>query len=206
MKRLKLSSKGTLSYWFRDLELSATAKNRLKSNTILAYRRGLFAFNVRRTKSIRTENKIIVHQASNEVLALSKKELLIIGAALYWAEGTKNISSKNYPTARFSNSDPTMVRVFMRYLREILRISDNRIKPGIIVHPNTDPEKARSFWARVTHLSADSFWISVAVSRASKKRRPVHSLPYGTIQLRVNSRQVFFRIRGHISGMIKQLQ
>ena len=194
MRMLNISSKGVLSYWFRDLKLSPASKQLLRRNTELAYKRGLVAFNARRTEAIRAENQEILAEAGSEIPSLSTKDLLLIGAALYWAEGMKSSSSKPYPTVTFSNSDSLMVKVFMRYLREVLQIPDEQIKPGIILYRGIDMEKAKSFWAGVTRLPKETFWVSVAVSRASKKRRPGNSLPYGTIQLRVNSRQPFFRI------------
>lgn len=205
MKTLNISSKGTLSYWFRDLELSTTAKRRLQRTIGLSYQRGLFAFNEKRTKTILAENKSIFLQASKEIPKLSQKELLVVGAALYWAEGVNREAARGYRLPSFTNSDPKMVKIFMRYLRDILQVSDDRVKPGVIIYPNLDREKAKGFWADITNLPESTFWSSVAVSKTSKLRKPSNYLPYGTVHLRVNSRKLFYKIQGHIDGIAKKL-
>lgn len=45
LKILDIPSKGTLSEWFRDIKLSASAKSRLQNNIDIARERGLFRFN-----------------------------------------------------------------------------------------------------------------------------------------------------------------
>ncbi len=89
----------------------------------------------------------------------------------------------------------------MRYLREILCVKDENIKPGIIIHPNVDAGKAKVYWANVIGLPVEMFWVSVAVSRASKHKRPTYALPFGTIHIRVNDRKLFCMIRGYIFGI-----
>lgn len=206
MKILNISSKGTLSSWFHNLELSPTAKRRLQHNIALAYQRGLFAFNAKRTKNIRVENKKILQQSTKEIAQLSKKELLLIGTALYWAEGANRELAQSYQIVSFTNSDPKMVKIFMRYLREVLLVSDSKIKPGVIIYPNLDPESVRRFWARITNLPKQKFWITVSISKASKLKRSAHFLPYGTAHIRVHSRQLFYKIQGHIAGIARQIK
>ena len=57
---------------------------------------------------------------------------------------------------------------------------------------------------KVTKISSERFHITTQVSRASRSKRPIHSLPYGTLDLRVNSRKRFFEVLGLINGLIKQ--
>lgn len=205
MRKLHISSKGTLSYWFRDLTLSTTARKRLQNNINRAYQKGLFAFNKRRTKSIRAENKALLLRSNKEIPTLSLQEIMLVGAALYWGEGVNRELSKGYPLASFTNSDPKMVKVFMRYLREVLQVKDEKITAGVVIYPNLDAQKVRRFWSRITNLDEDKFWISVAVSKVSKKRKPLYYLPNGTVHIRINSRQVFYRIQGHIDGIAHKL-
>ncbi|MEX2055214.1 MAG: hypothetical protein WD972_03450, partial [Candidatus Andersenbacteria bacterium] len=114
MKELNIPSKGTLSNWFYQLELSPKAKKRLQDNIELSHERGLFAFNKKRTKAIKIENKHILAEAAKNIPILTQKELLLIGAALYWAEGVNREPTKGYQTISFTNSDPQMVKVFIR--------------------------------------------------------------------------------------------
>jgi hypothetical protein len=205
MKVLGISSKGTLSYWFRGLQLNDVAKKRLRRITDQTKTKNLVGFNKRRTKAILVENKSIYEKSERSIGRLSKRELLLIGVSLYWGEGVNKALVKGYQLVTFVNSDPQMVIVFMKFLREVLCVEYNKIKPGIIIHPNVDANKAIIYWSRLTGLPKEQFWVSVAVSRASKHKRPSHSLSYGTIHLRVNNRRLFCMIRGYISGIARNI-
>ncbi|MBI2054651.1 MAG: hypothetical protein HYT39_00940 [Candidatus Sungbacteria bacterium] len=198
---LQIPSKGTLSYWFRDLQLSHQAKRRLEKNILLAQKRGLFKYNKERSLAIKVENKNIHERASKEIGALTSRELLLVGAALYWGEGTKNESGKYFPSLALANSDPSLIRFYMKFLKKVLDINREKIRASIHVHPNVDIEKAKQFWASITQLPKDRFYIIRQVSRASKFRRPSRALPYGTATIKVNRRQIFFRVRGYIDGL-----
>ena len=73
MKSLNISSKGTLSYWFRNLKLSPQAKRRLSRRMELAKQRGLLSFNKKRTENIIYENKRLFYEAEKSILKISKK-------------------------------------------------------------------------------------------------------------------------------------
>ena len=68
-------------------------------------------------------DKIKVFQLGvTEVAELNKRELFIAGVALYWAEGFKD------NLMGFSNSDPSMIRFMMRWLREACEIDADRLR------------------------------------------------------------------------------
>lgn len=204
LKQLNISSKGTLAYWFRNLKLSPEAEGRLAYKKELARQRGLFAFNERRTKTIATENKKIFKGGVAAIRNMSRNDLLLIGTALYWGEGSTR-DNKRFPIVSFSNTDPHMVKVFMRYLREALTIPDKDICVSAHIHPNIAAETATEFWAQITGLPLERFAIYRAISSASKLKRPKNFLPYGTVQIRVNHRQPFYKIKGYIQGIINGL-
>src|SRR3989338_3277754 len=89
-KNLNLPSKGTLSYWFRDLELSEKAKAVLLERTRTASKINLLKFNTSRSKRIKSENKSEFKSGRKEIGPLTARELMLVGAALYWGEGTKS--------------------------------------------------------------------------------------------------------------------
>ena len=120
-------------------------------------------------------------------------------------EGYKKAELLNSPYVCFANSDPDMVRLFMRFIREVIQAPENRIRVSIHIYPSIDEKKAINYWAKVTKLPQERFCITYQISRASKRKRPSNSLPYGTLDLRVNSRQNFYQIRGWIDGLIQQI-
>jgi len=195
-------SKGTVSYWLRGIRLTHVARKRLEKNIDNARKKGLFAFNIMRSRAIKRENIMIRQAARQEIKKLSLKDLFLVGVALYWAEGTK---SENIRTSdarlSFANSDPHMIAIFMRFIRENLKISDVRVRAAIHIHPNLGRRSAVQYWSKVTGLPGDHFVIINRTSRASRYRRPLRSLPYGTVHIRINDRKLFFRMNGWIDGL-----
>lgn len=204
IKKLGIKSKGTLSLWFRDLYLSKHSNKLLEKNNKLAHQRGLFIANKNRNLKIKSENDHACMEGEYLIKSISKRELLLVGASLYWGEGSKSEKSTGTPLD-FSNSDPYMVSVYMKFLREILKVSDEKIRAGIHLYPTTSINKARKFWATITNLPIDRFFIVTQISRASKDRRPFNILPHGTIAIKVSSRLQFHKVKGMIRGIINGL-
>lgn len=204
--KLGLKSKGTLSVWFRNVVLSKEAKKKLEKNIQIAVEKGLFSFNDKRTKKIKAENKESYDKGFSSVPKdLNKRDLFLLGIALYWAEGTKAGSDKPSPVFSFSNSDPEMVRVFMRFIREILCIHIKDMSGGIHLYPSTNIPDARNFWSKITDIPNEKFYIITQVSKASKGLKG-NKLPYGTLHIRISRRLVFYRIKGMIDGLISNLK
>lgn len=201
-KELGVSSKGTLSYWFKDLKLSSSEKKRLNKNIKIAQKRGLLKFNKERTKNIKEQNKKIFQDGRNTINKLTEHELLLIGTALYWGEGTKANTSSSPETLAFTNSDSQMIKVFMRFLREIFNIKDEKIRAGIHIYKSINISEAKKFWSRITNLPQDRFYIVQQISRASKGKKSIKLLPFGTVVIKVNNRLLFHKMRGMIDGLI----
>lgn len=197
-------SKGSLSVWFRDLKLPKATQKLLEKKMKIAMEHNLFENNRRRTRTVQAENKKIMESAVGEIGPLSKYELLLIGAALYWGEGWKKMRGNQAPPVSLVNSDPHMIKLFLRFLREIIEVPEEKIKMSIRIHPNISAESTIGFWSRVTDIPQERFRITRQISKASQRKRPSHSLPYGTLDIRVSSRQRFFKIKGWIEGLAQQ--
>ncbi len=72
-----------------------------------------------------------------------------------------------------------------------------------MIYPNINPQEAIDYWQDITKIPKENFRYNIAVSRASQGKRPKHLLPYGTLQIRINGRREFFKIKGLIDGIIK---
>ena len=151
------------------------------------------------------ENKEIINNAISQINSLSKRELLLVGTALYWAEGYKN--KKEIPGnqhIQFVNSDPYMITLFLRFLREILQVPEEKFYVSIRIHPNINEQSTIKFWSKVTNVPKERFHTEHQISRLSRGKRPRNSLPYGTLDIKVCNRQKFQQIKGWIEGLIKQ--
>jgi len=196
--------KSTLSTWFSDLRVSNKAKKILESKKKNGYYK-LLEFNKVRTINIHKENEDIRRNYESRIRKLSNRELMILGAALYWGEGYKNFGQKRniYPYICFGNSDPLMHKVFIAFLERCLKINKDRIKCQVMIYPGINPSEAIQYWQNTTRIPVKNFRTQLAISRSSQGKRPWNLLPYGTLQLRVSQRQDFFKIRGLMDGIIK---
>ena len=178
--------------------------------TVLAihnHRRG-FLFCGKQMKKPQLENGYL--KLANELaeafsrINLSKYELLLIGTALYWAEGYRKQDKNRSPYISFVNSDPGMAKLFLRFVCEIIKVSEARLYVTVRIYQNTNKEDTIRFWSQITDIPKDRFHVTRQISQASKRKRSCNSLPYGTLKLDVWGRQNFFRIKGWIDGLIKQ--
>lgn len=199
-KTLNILSKGTISYWLKGLVLSPAAKKRLAANTQRAHERGFFRFNAERSVRIKKENEEAAARGKKTIGKLSTRELTLIGAALYWGEGTKKATQTNERLA-FVNSDPKMIAMFLKYIREVLRVPEEKIRAGIHLYDLTTDEQGKKYWSHITKLPPDRFWIVRQVSRASKGVRDPRSLPFGTLVVKINDRKLFYYVLGMIEGL-----
>jgi hypothetical protein len=206
LRLLNLPSKGTLSLWFKNIKLNRQEESRLSKNMKLAVDRGLHKFNEIRSKRILEENIQAGIEGSGEIKKISKRELMLIGATLYWGEGSKADYEWSSKAIIFTNSDPNMIVVFMRFIREIWNIGEKRIRAGIHIYSNIKPDEAKKYWAEIMKLPIDRFYIVNQVSKASQNKRPLNILPYGTAVIKVNSRKFFYKIKGMIKGIVDNLK
>ena len=199
-KILGIKSKGTISYWLKDIELSASSKRKLEVHTQRAHERGFFKFNSDRSARIKNENKEAIALGKNEIHALTNRELMLVCAALYWGEGTKAAKKSNEGLS-FVNSDPSMVRIVLQFIRKFLKVSEEKIRAGIHLYDQTNDIEGRNYWASVTNLPPDRFWIVRQVSSASKGKRDPRLLPFGSVVIRVHDRRLFYYVMGMIEGL-----
>ncbi len=205
-KTLGVNSKGTISHWLHGVILTDKAKKLLTKNTEIAYAKGLFKSNNDRRARINLEDKNSLALGESMIKSISKKDLTVLGVALFWGEGTKYEPLNNLSRAlTFTNSDPVMISVYMRFLREVIKVPENKIRAGVHLYSSMDRTKTIKFWSKITKLPESIFYVVTQVSSASKGKRKINFLPHGTAVIRVNSRFYFYIVKGMLSGLIKMM-
>jgi len=105
--------KSTLSVWLRDIKMSPEIRKKFWNDVKQRQAKSITEFNKKQGEKARKNAQEIQESAAKTINALSKKDLLLIGAALYWGEGYK----KSRWTLAFTNSDPLMVKIIMKRIR-----------------------------------------------------------------------------------------
>jgi len=113
-------AKSTLWYWFKDLELPERFTKMMAAESIE---------NLRRARNMRRINQLARRKSQSEKIMKENadlKDLLqqprvdkLVLATLYWAEGSKRMSS-----IAFGNSDARMIALFLQLLRSCYRLDE----------------------------------------------------------------------------------
>jgi hypothetical protein len=199
--------KSTLSCWLKDLKISDKARakiaDRVYEKSILA----LIGRNKAQTVLAKERADLIKKEAEKNAKNLLKDPLFIAGISLYWAEGyKKGDKGSKYKSVDFTNSDPEMIIMIMKFFRKFYKVSDDRIKIQLMAHPNINITKAVKFWMGTTGLKKTNFTKTIiVVSSASKRKRNFNTLINGTIHLRIFDVKLFFKTIGWINGLKKYL-
>src|ERR1700733_6377142 len=91
--------------------------------------------------------------AAAQIGTLTSRELLIAGAIAYWCEGTKSKSHRRSDRVTFINSDPGLIRLFLRFL-EATGTARADLSFRIHIHESADVASAQRFWLEVTEAPA----------------------------------------------------
>ncbi len=201
--------KATLSGWFTGLELPEEAKKRLEKRVFQKSISALIKRNQAQTHLAEQNAHTIRNSARQEVSLLNNRDIFMLGISLYWAEGYKrpqmrNGKVKTYHSVSLTNSDHDLVKIYLRFLREICQIPEEKITGEIRVYEHHNEAYLINFWNKATKIPFSRLkTIKNGVSISSQRRRPFNTLPNGTIQIRVNSTNLYHKIMGWIEGLAK---
>ena len=68
--------------------------------------------------------------------------------------GKKSVGDGRSITAVLTNSDPLMIRFYLRFLRETLGVREEKIRAQMIIRDTTSPVAAKACWQRVTGIDS----------------------------------------------------
>ncbi|KKR20132.1 MAG: hypothetical protein UT50_C0021G0010 [Candidatus Moranbacteria bacterium GW2011_GWA2_39_41] len=194
-------AKSTLSVWLKDVGIAKPQTQKL------TLRRKLAQIKASETcRNIRIEKeKDIIELAKQEIGNISKKELKLIGAILYWAEGSKQKKHNVSQRVSFGNYDPKMVLLFDRWLREICCLDTKDLVYCIYIHKTADKEKARLFWEKLLKVRIEKIYFKTHNPKTNRKN--VDDDYNGLLRIDVSrSTDLNRKINGWIQGIIENLK
>lgn len=192
-KALKVS-KASVSTWVRHIKLTQQQLGRLNERG-----HSVGAIEKRRLKRIaNTEKKRseIIHTAIKDVAKLTKRELWLIGVALYWGEGGKTF----HGSARIANSDPEIIKVMMRFFKEVCEVPDTKFRGHIHTFSHLNQTEAETYWSNVSGIPRKQFFKTYTKSSKTGLQKR-DSLPYGTFQIYVCNTELYLKLMGWIQGL-----
>lgn len=131
-------------------------------------------------------------------MRLTKKELSLLGASLYLCEGTKaRFAPKNHKifSVEFTNKDPRTIKVFLEFLRKVIKINEKRLKAQLFYYTDHNKNKLMQFWSQLTDIPLNRFTKPILLKQKNIRYKPN---PLGTLKLRYHHKEHFLEIQGII--------
>ena len=203
IKKSTFVPKATLSYWLKNLNLTEAQVERLKKKRLDAARAGSAK------KSFKTAQAIeeIKNSSAKAIKKISNRELWLMGIMLYWRERLLNGNENDVRKGvHFTSSDPNLVKLFLKWLKDIGRIEDEEIGFDIFVGEDRrdDVGDLVMYWAEITGFSKEDF-SHVYFQKVKKryKRKVTKKVHFGLLRTRVKASSMLAR---QIAGWIKGIQ
>ncbi|MCK9351349.1 MAG: hypothetical protein WCT49_00350 [Candidatus Paceibacterota bacterium] len=149
-------AKSSLSGWLTNLDLTDEQISALKKRAVDGRTLGVF------NAVISNRNRRIAREAS--IFKIAKIEFekfkddpfFVLGVSLYWAEGTKKFSE-----FQFINSDPQMIKIMVRWIKEYMGFSKESLKIRLFIHQPYADEKCEEFWSDILGIPSNTFYKTI---------------------------------------------
>lgn len=112
----------------------------------------------------------------NKPKTLEESFLFGLGLGLYWGEGTKS----NKQSIRLGNTDPYLIKYFIKFLKNIYQIQDKKLTFGLQIFSDMDKDKALNFWINQLGVDEDKFQ-KVIVTKSGKKGTYNRKIKHGVL-------------------------
>ena len=140
MRELSLP-KSTVWHHIHKIKLSDKYKKILKSN--------------QGGSKLRKEKDLLrAHEEAKNLLESHDKYLYTTAASLYWAEGSKG-------RCELVNTDGEMIKLYLKILRNNLKIPEERIEPILRIFSNHKESECLNYWSEITRIPKNRFTVLI---------------------------------------------
>ena len=128
---------------------------------------------------------------------MNLKELKLAGGLIYMCEGTKLRQDPRYKNTfiyaiEFTNSNPKLVFLFVKFMKKILNIELSKIKGQLFIYPDLDKKKVMNIWSSRTNIPIAQFQKVIMLKAKVSKFK--HN-PLGTFKVRYSSKEKFLKLQ-----------
>lgn len=193
-------SKSTLTAWLKDVKISETRRRELRRRSIRGLLKGAEQKKMRRI----AETSVIHSSAMQDIKAISKREMWLMGITLYWACGLEEKEHRAGLGVRFSNSDPFIIKLFLEWLAQVGNIQKREIGFDLYLHESKRVmrEEIISYWVRAIGFPRAYFSHIYFQKNKVKRKQTLRKTNYGLMRVRVKASSLLARqITGWIRGI-----
>lgn len=177
-------AKGTVSVWVRDVEFTPKPRNRGTANQ---RPHPLHVAKLAELERCRQD-------AEEWVGSMTDRELTAFCLGLYAGEGNKTKS-----IVGLANTNPALLLVFVRWLRQTFDIDESRLRVVVYLHAGLDIEAAIAYWSSLLGVPADQF--SKPYRAAADRTRRSRKHEHGCATVRYSCSRTFRRLLAMIEAV-----
>ena len=192
-------SAGSVSRWCHDIQLSSVQLKELERR----YKDPNYGKRLENSNKQRKikEEKIdrLFKSGTGEIGNLSKRELFLVGVALYWAEGFKKDTQVG-----FANSNLGMIKLYLRWLQECcgVRLEDLIFRVTLNISHKGRIGAVQEYWSKSIGVPLINFRKPFYQNFLWKKSYENPNEYYGVLRIKVRRSIDFLRkIYGWIEGL-----
>jgi transposase len=139
--------------WTRDLPIPARAVHGRSAEECRRMTRERWDVELERRD---VDRQRVTAEAAETVGPVTARELELVAVTAYWCEGAKSKPWRRSEKVSFINSDPDLIRIWIRWLAE-RGIGSERLRLRLSIHESADIEAATTFWAGVVGVPTTHF-------------------------------------------------
>jgi len=126
-----------------------------------------------------------------------ERELLIAGLMLYYGEGAKTGT-----TVDFANSDPRLLKVFLKFLKDICGVDSKKLRLYLYCFSNQDSTSLIRFWCSQLGVEQGQFTKPYVRSTPNKGKR---TMANGVLHIRYSDKRLLEKILSLGDELMKTL-
>lgn len=194
--------KSTVAHWVEGVKLDEDQTQKLKNNKLEAARKN----SQKRVAKILKQAEEIHGASIKSISQISKRELWLMGVALYWRQKSLGKKEDNFQKGVwFSSVDPSIMNLFLRWLKDVGGVTDDELYLDIFM--SKDKKIYRDiivdYWSGVTNFSRDKFKHFYYLKAKSTRSGDIKG-KFGFLRVRVRASSMLARqISGWIEGIKK---
>jgi hypothetical protein len=103
------------------------------------------------------------------------------------------------------SSDSVLIKIFIKFLREVLKIEERKLRGRLQIHEDNDEEKAKIYWSNLTGIPILQFQKSI-IKSCMKQKFHYNKLEHGTFILRYGSKEKYDELIQMIDKLKKNIE
>lgn len=192
-------SPGSVSSWCKNISLTAEQKIALEKRRVDPNFGKRKEYLIKQHELFSDMVDALKKEGINQIGKLTKREIFLIGIALYWGEGFK----KDHQVG-FANTDPNMLLFFICWLETCfnIQINDLIIRVTLNIHHKEKINNIILYWSKQLSIPINQFSKPYFQNTIQKKKYESDDAYHGVLRIKVRkSVNLLRKIYGFIEGI-----